>query len=453
MRWMFLHALVVLAGSPTLAQWSTMEMDDGQTQHGGAAGFSKVYAVGGIDPNYDYTALIQVFDRFTGAWNEDPLFLDEVRGKIACAVNGDRMICGGGIDFNTLVESATVEVYDLNTSLLETTYQLSEPRVELSVASVGDKVIFAGGADMADGTPFVCNASDAVDIYDVPTGTWTTATLSEARCGMASAVSGDRVFFAGGYKGNGEVSDRVDIYDASSGTWSQATLSQARAFYGGGTAAGTKVFFAGGQFADETTTALVDVYDTATDTWSTAYVSAPRYGIQATSVGDYALFAGGGPTGFLVDWYYDSSSDAMDIYDAGADTWSSTVMSAARINFLAATAGNQAFFVGGYDFVNGLPTTCDVFTDASTSGIEEQDIPGLHVWPNPFEDVVHFGSLDALGGCVVEVYDPTGRLVGTRMVKNTLLLDLGWLGSGTYSMVLRASDTGRSLGRATLMKE
>ena len=40
--------------------------------------------------------------------------------------------------------------------------------------------------------------SNAVDIYNTSTNTWSTATLSQARDYLAAAAAGNEVFFAGG---------------------------------------------------------------------------------------------------------------------------------------------------------------------------------------------------------------------------------------------------------------
>jgi hypothetical protein len=52
----------------------------------------------------------------------------------------------------------------------------------------------------------------------------TTTTLSEARAGLAATSSGELVFFAGGHSSTGPT-DRVDIYNVTSGNWTTATLS------------------------------------------------------------------------------------------------------------------------------------------------------------------------------------------------------------------------------------
>jgi hypothetical protein len=51
-----------------------------------------------------------------------------------------------------------------------------------------------------------------------------TATLSEARRGLAATSSGELVLFAGGYNAIG-ASARVDILNVSSGIWTTTALS------------------------------------------------------------------------------------------------------------------------------------------------------------------------------------------------------------------------------------
>lgn len=430
------------------AQLTTLPMQNGQTQNSGSADFSKVYVAGGMSPDFSYTTLIQVYDRVTGVWNEPPLFLTEGRGKVACAINGHLLVCGGGIIFETLIETKTVEIIDLEVDDVPQVDSLSVARVEMAVASVGSKVVFAGGMDQDDdGIVYTPTILDAVDIYDVVTDEWSTAVLSEARSGMASAALGSKAYFAGGYTGNGQVSDRVDIYDATSGLWTTATLSVARAFYGGGVAVGSKIMFAGGQLQDQSSTDVVDIYDTLSGLWSTANISEARYGIQAAATGDYAIFGGGG-TGYLDDWYYGTSSSTVDIYNDGTGQWTEATMADERVNFLTAASGNQVFLMGGYNLATGeTPPTMDVFTDLSTIGMEDYTTPAaLNAWPNPFTDKLNLGALDALAGCTVEVYDAQGAHVSSTRLKNTLSVDLASLTDGLYHVRVLSSD-----GRRTLM--
>lgn len=428
----FLLQAMVLGTS--YGQWSSLTMPVVKCQHGGAATFDKLYLAGGIGPNDLNAADIRVYDRLMGTWNADPMVLTEARGRIGCAINGGKLVCAGGYLFNDFQETSTVEIYDLATQEIEQVAQLSVARTDLSALAVGTKILFAGGADLQNNMPLECVPSDVVDIYDVVSGTWSIANLSQARFAMASAVSGDKVFFAGGHIASGEMSDRVDIYDNLTGIWSTATLSVPRAFYGGGVAVGDKVLFAGGQLPDGMSN-VVDIYDTVDDVWSTATISEARVGIQAAAVGNYAVFAGGG-SAHLTDLYYESASNTADVYDVLNDTWTDVNLNDERVNFVTLASGNQLFVTGGYDYLHDeVLAEMEVFTDASTIGIDEVGPTGhLNVWPNPFTDVVNLGTLNAVAGCTVEVFDARGTLVRSMRLKDQLRVDLSSLDAGLYHL-------------------
>ena len=141
--------------------------------------------------------------------------------------------------------------------------------------------------------------TDMVDIYDVSTGAWSTATLSQRRQMPACASVGNKVIFAGGYtySGNRSGSDVVDIYDIDSDEWSTATLSQARWNFQAAVL-GNLVFFGGGAvdrgYRPTLCTDVVDVYNASTGEWSTAEaLDVARCQLAAVSMDDRILFAGG----------------------------------------------------------------------------------------------------------------------------------------------------------------
>src|SRR5207237_9654119 len=78
----------------------------------------------------------------------------------------------------------------------------------------------------------VADVSAVVDIYDSATGQWSTAALSDARWQLRVATVGSKVLFAGGTTdgtfNEAAATATVDIYDAATGEWSTAALSQAR---------------------------------------------------------------------------------------------------------------------------------------------------------------------------------------------------------------------------------
>ena len=114
--------------------------------------------------------------------------------------------------------------------------------------------------------------TNAVDIYDASTNSWSTAGRRRRRAELAAAASGTRVYFGGGSTGHYPYySSAVDIYDTLTGSWLTASLSQARDSLAA-TSLGSKVFFAGGENLSGASS-VVDIYDTSTGSWSTANLS------------------------------------------------------------------------------------------------------------------------------------------------------------------------------------
>lgn len=215
--------------------------------------------------------------------------------------------------------------------LVHTTATLSEARTGLAATTVDNKALFAGGcAGRAYGLPpgSYC-ASDVVDIFDADTGLWSTATLSQGRFHLAATTVGSKALFAGGYHDAWNESNVVDIYDTDTGLWSTATLSEPKAELVA-TTVGNKAMFTAGS--------VVDIYDADTGLWSTATLSQARWGLAATAVGHKALFAGGD------GWW---ASDVVDIYDDQSDLWSTATLSQGRLHAAATAVGDKAMFAGG----------------------------------------------------------------------------------------------------------
>ncbi len=249
---------------------------------------------------------------------------------------------------------------------------LSKTRYEVSMASAGNKILFAGGVEY-NGTLNV--ASSRVDIYNYSTNTWTTAELSQARYQMATVVSGNKIFFAGGLNGSPNSISTVDIYDVVTDTWSVAHLSQGRAALSAA-AAGNKVLFAGGfyflnNFGDLLFSSVVDIYDVSTNTWSTSSLSIPRGMLTATAAGNKIYFAGGVTLANPSDY---TSTDKIDIYDVNPGTWSSSQLSEGKGEHAAVAVNNKIYWAGGavnaatntFSYVSRMVEIKDLNTNTSS---------------------------------------------------------------------------------------
>lgn len=252
--------------------------------------------------------------------------------------------------------SNVVDIYNNETNAWSHTTlggaQQSEARGLGAATGVGDVILFAGGHTLA-------NAEiDEVDIYNIVTEVWTTATLSVGRCCLAAASVGTIALFAGGGTSankckincneNGAHSGVVDLYNSADGTWSTATLSEARSFPASATH-GTKAFFGGGDITPmPLESKRVDIYDSATGAWSTTdFPSQEKTLMAAAASGRAVLFYGG------VNRQRGSGTvvSTINIYDVATGIWSVDSTSSTSARYLAAgvTVGDSAIFAGGYD--------------------------------------------------------------------------------------------------------
>jgi len=247
-----------------------------------------------------------------------------------------------------------------SSALDHTVVNMSVSRERLAGASVGRIAVFAGGYRTGG------YYSDVVDLYDTLTGTWSNASLSQARHGPVGASVNDLALFAGGWNHNQNGSQsRVDMYRAGTGAWTTAELSLARTSVACSTV-GSKVLFSGGVSGTPYTVShvsdVVDIYDDATGTWSVAQLSRRRAGLAATTVNGEAIFAGGwdklgGPGPLL-------PRDRVDIYHEATESWTTSSLSEPRYDLAATTVGSLALFGGGWAD-GGYSSVVDIY-DSST---------------------------------------------------------------------------------------
>jgi len=168
--------------------------------------------------------------------------------------------------------------------------------------------------------------------------------LSIERRFVMTASLDKYVFMAGGYNAASMFST-VDILDVATGKMDVANLSKRRA-RGVGISVGSKAIFAGGEACESegysscNISSVVDIFDIDSKTWSTTSLSAARVDLSAGVTSDgYVVFAGGAnATG---------ASNVVDIYNSASGTWSTATLPAARFGMSAIAVGTKVFFAGG----------------------------------------------------------------------------------------------------------
>ena len=332
----------------------------------------------------------------------------------------------------------------VNTQLV-TFGTLSEARWNISVASAGNKILFAGGVASTT-NPWGGYGSTRVDIYDIVTHIWSTAELSIGRYKMAVAVSGNKILFAGGSDDDADgqgisiAYSNVDIYDVSTDSWSFTSLSGPRRDMVGG-AVGNKVFFAGGNSSFTGNSGgflnVVDIYDVSTSSWSTATLSEARSNLSAVTVGDKIYFAGGisgnSPSP-------PSVSNRIDIYDNATASWSTSTLYEPKWDMASIAVGNKIFWAGG---VNLLSTSDNTnFSSISTALVEIKDVstqssslaclfqPNIWYWNYGESAVLKDNRIVFFLGIIskFDIYDPTTNTwsigILTQNIENVSIISL-----------------------------
>jgi hypothetical protein len=137
--------------------------------------------------------------------------------------------------------------------------------------------------------------------------------------------------------------------------------------------AGGLVFFAGGCTdainCPRHVTNSVEIYNTNTDQWSSAVLSVARANLAAASAGDFVLFAGGEYCYSINFTQVCVALDAVDIYQISTNTWSVATLSQARTRIGATSANGLIFFAGGKtdpgNFFSSSSNVIDVFDTSS----------------------------------------------------------------------------------------
>ena len=308
-----------------------------------------------------------------------------LNNKIYFAGGTGGIFTGGG--------TSRIDIYDIVTNSWST-HELCVERYSIAVVTAGNKIFFGGG-EYSDGTWPV----DSVDIYDESTNTWTVSHLSSAGNDIAAATAGNKVLFVGGDGGFSGVNreTRVDIYDLTTGGWSTASLTEEKR---GGHCAVTvnnKIYFGGGSlwyYKNPAVTAKIDIYDVTTGTWSTSSLAEPKAIFAGIAVNEKIYWSGGVttpaptyPTSKLVEvsdvnsgsssidslfcptsWFLDAGQNAVlqnnkiiflrpngpdvdkfDIYDISNDTWSIGVLPQPIPSWSSVIAVNNTIYIaGGY---------------------------------------------------------------------------------------------------------
>lgn len=197
---------------------------------------------------------------------------------------------------------ANVEVYNGTLTRTAAT-NLSVARYSPLTATIGGRVLFAGG-----------DFTKVVDVYSASLTRTAAADLSRSTSGgdASIAVGNYAIFTSGLVVGSDGVGSFVgntscDVYNASLTKTTVTLLSVARVYMSAGTV-GDYALFAGGG-SNSPYSDVVDACDTSLTRTTVTALDYPRRNLSSATVGDYLLFAGGGRD-------YDDPSSVVFVYTA-----------------------------------------------------------------------------------------------------------------------------------------
>ena len=266
--------------------------------------------------------------------------LDSVKTNISATSVGNYALFAGG--YASTTDYSVVEVY--NKSLTKSsviTDAITNARQDMGTTTVGDYALFAGGH--YTNSKGSATRSNVVDAYSSSLVKSTPTALSAVRQNISATTVGNYALFAGGRNSSSSINDSVcvntvDAYSASLTRTIPSSLGHS-AVHMGATTVGNYALFAGGKNSN----IHADVYAYDTSLTRTILSSKLPYGLMymgATSVGNYALFAGG----------YNDSNNVSDVYAFDSSLTMTTIseLSVARRNISATAVEDYALFAGGY---------------------------------------------------------------------------------------------------------
>lgn len=229
--------------------WSSVALPTPRTSLGVTAVGPLVLFAGGLVEKQPVDT-VDIFDTRTRSWTVAKLSSPRERAT------------GVTVGSKALLLGETIDIFDAETGAWSTTVPPRPWTVAPTV--VGTQAVFTSQYNAEGDGP------TPVDVYDAATGAWRSEALSIRREAFSIASVGTKVLFAGGGQlgvrrtANKEI-DVVDIYDTATGAWTTGQLHLAREIPKTAVVAG-KVLFIGGQFGcfscpATTLGAIVDIYD------------------------------------------------------------------------------------------------------------------------------------------------------------------------------------------------
>jgi len=327
----------------------------------------KVLVAGGSQGYYT-AASAELYDPASGTWTETGSLHEARYWHTATLLPNGKVLVAGGFRSSFgygVFPVGTAELYDPTSGAWTATGNLVDYHGSHTATLLADGRVLVAGGD-----PYGLIA----ELYDPATGTWTaTGNLAHARYNhTATLLPNDMVLVAGGWDlGHGGVT--AELYDAASGTWTETrSLASARVFHTATLLPSGKVLVAGGSDHPNIYVASAELYDPASATWTATGNLATTRGFHTATLlpNNKVLVAGGGST-------------SAELY--GPKPTLLNISTRVRVQ-----EGDNAM-IGGF-IITGTEPKAEIVRGIGPS----LGIPG------------------ALADPVIEVYGPSGQLLGSN---------------------------------------
>lgn len=254
----------------------------------------KIYVIGGYPATRISVRTVQVYDPTTDAWSLTTPLPVALNHTVAASVAGRLYVIGGQEEAGGAGPFVdTVYAYDPTTATWTSRARMPTARGGGAAAVVDGRIYVAGGRPPR-GSDFA--------VYDPARDRWTVLPpLPTQRNHLGAAAVGERIFVVGGRFGAGfesERTDAIEIYDTATGTWTVgAPMLRPRGGLNVAKAYGCLHVFGGegdgasptGVFPDH------DVYDPSTDTWTKMpAMPTPVHGVTGAVFANGLIYLPGG---------------------------------------------------------------------------------------------------------------------------------------------------------------
>jgi len=254
----------------------------------------KLYVLGGYPPSRQTARAVQIYDIASDSWQLGPQLPQPNNHGMAAAVNGRIYLIGGQTTDEQQGASAVNTVYELDPARGTWVAKAPMPTARsggVAVAHAG-KIYVAGGR-VPRGHDFA--------VYDPAADQWEMLpNLPRQRNHIAGAAINGRIHVVGGRLGNGlspQKSDANEVYDPRTRTWSTAApMLRGRSGMNGVVARGC--FHVWGGEAPTGMTPDHDYYDPRSDKWyGLRNMPIPIHGVVGSAFVNDLIWVTGGGTG------------------------------------------------------------------------------------------------------------------------------------------------------------